>query len=342
MRVAMYYNNHDVRLEEMPVPEIGPGELLLKVEASGLCGSDVMEWYRIQRAPMVLGHEVSGEVVQVGAGVDRYKEGDRMVVTHHVPCNACHWCLNNRHTACDTLHQTNFDPGGFSEYLRIPQINVDRGVFPIPDHVPYEEASITEPLACVYRGQKRANLQPGQNVLVLGSGLAGLLHINLARALGAGRIIATDMVDFRLQAARRLGADTAFSATEDVPARLREANDGRLADLVIVCTGALPALNQALKSVERGGTVLFFAPTEPGVSLPVTINDVFFRNDVTLTTTYAGAPADLATALDMIGSGRVQVGQMISHRLGLAEAGLGFKLTAEAGDSLKVIIQPQK
>ena len=342
MRVAMYYNNHDVRLEEMPVPEIGPGELLLKVEASGLCGSDVMEWYRIQRAPMVLGHEVSGEVVQVGAGVDRYKEGDRMVVTHHVPCNACHWCLNNRHTACDTLHQTNFDPGGFSEYLRIPQINVDRGVFPIPDHVPYEEASITEPLACVYRGQKRANLEPGQNVLVLGSGLAGLLHINLARGRGAGRIIATDMLDYRVQAARRLGADTAFSALEDVPARLREANDGRLADLVIVCTGALPALNQALQSVERGGTVLFFAPTEPGVSLPVSINDVFFRNDVTLTTTYAGAPADLATALEMIGSGRVQVGQMISHRLGLAEAGLGFKLTAEAGDSLKVIIQPQK
>jgi len=263
-------------------------------------------------------------------------------VTHHVPCNACHWCLNNRHTACDTLHQTNFDPGGFSEYLRIPQINVDRGVFPIPGHVSYEEASITEPLACVYRGQKRANLQPGQNVLVLGSGLAGLLHINLARALGAGRIIATDMVDYRLQAARRLGADTAFSATEDVPSRLREANDGRLAELVIVCTGALPALNQALRSVERGGTVLFFAPTEPGVSLPVEINDVFFRNDVTLTTTYAGAPADLATALEMIGSGRVQVGDMISHRLGLAEAGLGFRLTAEAGDSLKVIIQPQR
>ncbi len=342
MRVAMYYNNHDVRLEEMPVPEIGPGELLLKVQASGLCGSDVMEWYRIQRAPIVLGHEVSGEVVQVGAGVDRYTEGDRMVVTHHVPCNACHWCLSGRHTACNTLHNTNFDPGGFSEYLRIPQINVDRGVFPIPDHVPYEEASITEKLACVYRGQKRANLKPGQNVMLLGSGLAGLLHINLARALGAGRIIATDMVDYRLDAARRLGADTAFSATEDVPARLREANDGRLADLVIVCTGALPALSQALQSVERGGTVLFFAPTEPGVSLPVPINDVFFRNDVTLTTTYAGAPADLATALDMIGSGRVQVGQMISHRLGLAEAGLGFKLTAEAGDSLKVIIQPQR
>ena len=342
MRVAMYYNNSDVRLEEMPVPEIGPGELLLKVEASGLCGSDVMEWYRIQRAPMVLGHEVSGEVVQVGAGVEQYKEGDRLVVTHHVPCNACHWCLSGRHTDCDTLHTTSFDPGGFAEYLRIPQINVNRGVFPIPDHVGYDEASITEPLACVYRGQRRANLQPGQNVLVLGSGLAGLIHINLARALGAGRIIATDMVDYRLDAARKLGADVTFSAMEDVPARLREVNNGRLADLVIVCTGPLPALRQALESVERGGTVLFFAPTAPGVSLPVPINDVFFRNDVTLTTTYAGAPADLATAMDMIASGRVQVGEMISHRLGLAEAGLGFKLTADAGDSLKVIIQPQK
>jgi len=342
MRVAMYYNNSDVRLEEMLVPEIGPGELLLKVEASGLCGSDVMEWYRIQRAPMVLGHEVSGEVVQVGVGVEQYKEGDRLVVTHHVPCNACHWCLSGRHTDCDTLHTTSFDPGGFAEYLRIPQINVNRGVFPIPDHVGYDEASITEPLACVYRGQRRANLQPGQNVLVLGSGLAGLIHINLARALGAGRIIATDMVDYRLDAARKLGADVTFSAMEDVPARLREANNGRLADLVIVCTGALPALRQALESVERGGTVLFFAPTAPGVSLPVPINDVFFRNDVTLTTTYAGAPADLATAMDMIASGRVQVGEMISHRLGLAEAGLGFKLTADAGDSLKVIIQPQK
>ena len=177
---------------------------------------------------------------------------------------------------------------------------------------------------------------------MLGSGLAGLLHINLARALGAGRIVATDLSDFRLDAARRLGADFTFSATDDVPARLREVNDGRLADLVIVATGARPALSQALDAVERGGTVLFFAPTEPGVSVEVSVNDVFFRNDATLTTTYAAAPGDLSTALDMIAAGRVQVGEMISHRLGLEEAGLGFKLTAEASNSLKVIIQPQR
>lgn len=341
MRVATYYNNRDVRLEEMPVPEIGPGELLLRVEASGICGSDVMEWYRIQRAPMVLGHEVSGVVAQLGSRVQRFKEGDRLVVTHHVPCNSCHYCLSGHHTVCDTLRETTFEPGGFSEYLRLPEINVDRGAFQMPAGLPFDEASFAEPLACVYRGQKRANIQPGQSVLVLGSGLAGLLHINLARALGAGQIVATDMVDFRLEAARRLGADFTFKATDDVPARLREVNNGRLADLVIVSTGAPPALKQALDSVERGGTVLFFAPTEPGIELAVPVNEVFFRNDATLTTTYAGAPGDLATALEMISSSRVQVGGMISHRLGLEEAGLGFKLTAEARDSLKVIVQPQ-
>ena len=342
MRVAMYYNNHDVRVEELPVPEIGPGELLVKVEASGICGSDVMEWYRIQKAPMVLGHEVAGTIVQAGAGVERFREGDRMIVTHHVPCNACRYCLSGHHTVCDTLRETTFDPGGFAEYLRVPAINVDRGVFTLPDGLSFDEASFAEPLACVYRGQRRANIQPGQSVIVLGSGLAGLLHINLAKALGAGRIIATDMVPARLEAAKSLGADHTFLATEDVPARLREVNDGRLADLVIVCTGAPPALQQGLDSVDRGGTVLFFAPTEPGVSITVPINDLFFRNDATLTTTYAGAPGDLATALVMIGSGRVQVGQMISHRVGLDEAALGFQLTAEAKSSLKVIIQPHR
>ena len=342
MRVAMYYSNRDVRLEEMPTPNAGPGELLVRVMASGICGSDVMEWYRVQRAPLVLGHEVAGEVAQVGDGVDGYHEGQPVVVTHHVPCNACRYCLSGHHTVCDTLRETSFDPGGFSESLRVPAINVDRGVFPVPSGVSLEEASFAEPLACVYRGQKRANLQPGQSVLVLGSGLAGLLHINLARALGAGNIVATDMVDYRLEAARRLGADGTIQARENVPLRLRELNGGRLADLVIVSTGAPPALLQGLESVERGGTVLFFAPTEPGVTLPVSVNDVFFRNDVTLTTTYAGSPGDLAAALALIGARRVQVGEMITHRLGLAEAGLGFRLTAEAQDSLKVIIEPQR
>ncbi len=125
MRVAMYYNNRDVRLEEIPTPQIGPGELLVKVLASGICGSDVMEWYRIKKAPLVLGHEVTGEIVAIGEGLEGYKIGDRVFVSHHVPCNTCRYCLRGYHTACETLRTTNFDPGGFAEYIRVPGINVD-------------------------------------------------------------------------------------------------------------------------------------------------------------------------------------------------------------------------
>jgi L-iditol 2-dehydrogenase len=338
----MYYSNNDVRVEEMPTPQIGRGELLVRVEASGICGSDVMEWYRIDRAPLVLGHEIAGEVVAVGEGVDRYKEGDRITVAHHVPCNTCHYCLSGHHTVCDTLRQTNFDPGGFAEYVRLPAINVDRGVFLLPEEVSFEDATFTEPVACVLRGQRMARLQLGQSVLVIGSGIAGLLHVQLACALGAGHVVATDIAHYRLEAARRFGADAAFHADEDVPARLRQSNDGRLADLVIVCTGAMPAIAQALESVERGGTVLFFAPTEPGVTIPISVNDLFFRNDITLTTSYAGSPADYTAALELIRSRRVPVGEMITHRLSLAEAELGFQLVADAQESIKVIIEPQR
>jgi L-iditol 2-dehydrogenase len=342
MRVAMWYNNRDVRIEEMPVPQIGRGELLVRVEASGICGSDVMEWYRLGRAPLVLGHEIGGQVVAVGEGVERYKEGDRISAAHHVPCNTCHYCLNGHHTVCDTLRQTNFDPGGFAEYIRLPAINVDRGVFLLPDEISYEEATFIEPLACVLRGQRRAPPQPGGSVLVIGSGIAGLLHVQLSRVLGATRVIATDVSHYRLEAAQRFGAVATIHAEEDLPSRLRQVNEGRLADLVIVCTGATTAIAQALQSVERGGTILLFAPTEPGVTIPLSINELFWRNDITLTTSYAGSPADYKAALELIRSGTIPVRQMITHRLALAEIGLGFQLVADARSSIKVVIQPQK
>lgn len=342
MRVAMWYSNRDVRIEERPVPKISPGELLVRVEASGICGSDVMEWYRLDRAPLVLGHEIGGQIVAVGEGVEHYKAGDRVTAAHHVPCNTCYYCLSGHHTACETLRRTNFDPGGFAEYIRLPAINVDRGVFRLPDEVSYEEATFVEPLACVLRGQRIARIQPGYSVLVIGSGIAGLLHVQLARALGAGQVIATDISDYRLQAARQFGAEATFQAAEELPARLRQVNQGRLADRVIVCTGATSAIMQAMMSVERGGTILLFAPTDPGVTIPVSINELFFRNDITVTTSYAGSPADYQTALELIRAGTVPVGRMVTHRFALAEIGTGFQLVATARDSIKVIIEPQR
>ncbi len=341
MRVAMYYNNRDVRLEELPIPKIAPGELLVKVLASGICGSDVMDWYRIKKAPLVLGHEIAGEIVEVGKGVDRYKVGDRVFVSHHIPCNTCRYCLNGYHTACETLHTTNYDPGGFAEYIRVPPLNVDRGVFPLPDEVSFEQGAFVEPLACVIRGQREARLRPGQSVLILGSGISGLLHLLLARALGAGRVVTTDINEYRLKVAQEFGADAVIHAQEDVPGRLRQINDDRPADLVIICTGASPAFSQALQSVDRGGTVLFFAPTDPGVHLPVPVNE-FWRNGIKLLPSYGNNPYDAVVAIELIRAGRVPVHKMITHRLCLEETGLGFQLVAEAGECIKVIIEPHK
>lgn len=346
MRVGMYYNNHDVRIEEMPKPKIGIDEILVKVIASGICGSDVLEWYRLKKAPIVLGHEIGGEIVEVGDNVDKYKIGQRVFVSHHVPCNTCYYCLRGHHTTCETLHNTNFYPGGFAEYIRIPAINVDRGVFPLPDEITYDQAVFIEPLSCVIRAQRLVNLKPGQTVAVIGSGISGLLHIMLAKALGAGRIIATDIDKKRLEMAKKLGAERVFNAIDDVPKRIRESNGGRLADLVIVCAGVISAFEQALKLVDKGGTVLCFATSNPGEDLSVPINE-FWRNEIKLMPSYGNAPIDAIEAIELIRAGRIPVEKVISHKLPLSEIQEGFIMTVNRKDSkgnysLKVIIEPQR
>ncbi|MBN2239207.1 MAG: zinc-dependent dehydrogenase [Dehalococcoidales bacterium] len=342
MRIARWYNNNDVRVEDIPVPEIGPDELLVRIEASGICGSDVMEWYRIDRAPLILGHEISGKIEKVGDTVSGYTVGDRITVAHHVPCNTCKYCLSGHYTVCETLRKTNFDPGGFAEYVRIPAINVDRGVFKLPDAMTFHEATFIEPLACVLRGLRKTRMQPGATVLVVGSGIAGLLYIQLARALGAGKVFASDINDYRLNMASGLNAQKVFKADEDIPSAIRDNNDGFLADIVILCTGALSAVKQALASVERDGTVLFFAATGPGVELPFSVNDVFWRNDMTLTTSYAASPADYKKAMELVSQGVIDTETMTTHVLPMADIAEGFRLVAEAGESVKVIIEPNR
>ena len=339
MRVAMYYNNNDVRLEELPVPRIGPGELLLRTRSSGICGSDLMEWYRIKKAPLVLGHEITAEVVEIGAGAEGFKPGDRVFSTHHVPCGQCRYCLAGHQSVCDLLRTTHFEPGGFAEYIRVPKINVELGTLRIPDSVTYDEGSFIEPLACVVRAQRFAKLTANQSVMVLGSGISGLLHIQLAKARGAARIVATDISEYRLNAANRFGADVLLRGSDDVPARLLEVNDGRLADLVIVCTAAMPAIQQAVKSIDRGGTILFFAPTAAGVDVPIPLFD-FWRDEINVVTSYAGSGDDLKEALELIRDRKVRVADMVTHRLPLAETEQGFRLTASGQDSIKVIIDP--
>lgn len=339
MKVAKYYGKDDIRIEEMPVPEINTGEVLVRVMASGICGSDVMHWYRAGKTPLVLGHEISGIIEAVGEGVTKYKKGDRISASHHVPCNICHYCLNDHHTVCDTLRKTNFSPGGFAEYLKLPAINVERGVYLLPDEVSYEEATFIEPLACVYRGQRTAGVKKGLSVLVIGSGISGLLHIQLAKALGASLVIAVDIVQYRLEAAERFGADHVVHGHENVPEIFKGKNKGRGADIIILTAGAEKAIDQAFQSVDRGGTILFFAPAGAGVKVPLPVNELFWRNEITLTSSYAANYNEHMTAMELIRQKKVNVLDMITHKLPLAEIQKGFRLVEDAQDSIKVIIE---
>jgi L-iditol 2-dehydrogenase len=341
MQVAVYYNNKDIRIEEMPKPTIDDDEFLLKVMASGICGSDVTEWYRVPKAPKVLGHEVTGVIDEVGRNVTRYRVGDRVFVSHHVPCNMCRYCQRGHQTACETLQTTNYFPGGFSQFIRVPKINVENGVYPLPGDISFEEGTFIEPLACVIRGQRLSALQKGDTVLVIGGGLAGIMHIQLARLKGAENIFVSDINPFRLAQAKKFGATHTINAEKDVAKELKEANNGHLADQVIVCTGATPAALTALGCVDKGGSILFFAVPDPTVRLPVPITD-FWRNEIIIRTSYGAAPRDLEESLALLSEKKLNVRDMITHRLPLSEAAEGFRLVATAGESLKVILEPNR
>jgi L-iditol 2-dehydrogenase len=325
MIVAKYYNNNDIRLEELPIPKIGPGEILVKVHASGICGTDVMEWYRIQKAPRILGHEIAGKIVESQS--DKYQPGQRVFVSHHVPCNTCKYCLAGHHTACDTLHAGNYDPGGYSEYVRVPKINVDYGVYVLPDQVSYLEGTMIEPLACGVRGLRLIDIRAHHTVLILGCGISGILNIQLAKLTGA-RVIATDINEYRLKKAKEFGADEVLHAAQDLNLK---------AERVIVCTGAYTAVEQAFRCIDKKGIILFFAIPNRDIAIPI---PDFWRNELTVTSSYGAAPADLEEALKLIAAKTINVKDTITHTLPLQQIQAGFNIVAEARESLKVVLVP--
>ena len=341
MQVAMYYSNNNVRVQKISVPSIADNEILVKVNASGICGSDVMEWYRIKNAPRVLGHEIAGEVIKIGKNVEKFNLGDRVFVTHHVPCYTCRYCYNQDYTLCHTLHSTQFYPGGFAEYLRVPEINIDRGTFLLPESMSYDQGTFIEPLACVVRGFRIAKFNPIGSVLVIGSGMSGVLNIKLAKALGATKIFATDINKHRLEMANKMGADYTINSDDDIIEKIREKNDGRLADFVVLCAGLSSALKQAINATEPGGTVLLFAPTMPGEKIPLNIFDIW-NKQIKIFSTYAGAGQDIIDAIELIKNKKLVVDDMITHRLALKDIQEGFNIVSKAQDSMKIIIYPHK
>jgi len=325
MKAAMYYKNNDVRIVDIPKPKINEGEILVKTKVSGICGTDVMEWYRIKKAPRIQGHEIAGEIVESKA--ERYKVGQRVFVSHHVPCNNCKYCNQGNHTACETLHKGNFDPGGFSEFIRIPKLNVDIGTYLLPENMTYEEGSMIEPLACCVRGQRVVDIKEGQTVLILGSGVFGILNIQLAKYKGA-KVIATDISEYKLKKAKEFGADETFNAKDNLDVK---------ADRIIVCTGASSAYEQAFKCIDKSGIISCFAVPSSKIEVP---SLDLWRNELTMKSSYGAAPIDLEEAFELIKDKKINVKDMITHKLPLDKVQEGFKIVSESKDSLKVVLEP--
>ncbi len=340
MKVGMYYNNSDVRVEDIPVPPTGNDAVTLRVAACGICGSDLMEWYRVTRAPLVLGHEVCGEIIEKGPHVSQWNVGDRVFVTHHVPCGSCEYCLHGHTTACREFQKkNNFSPGGFSQYLRVSGRSLVSGTLALDDTMSWETGTFIEPVGTVMRGIRTLQLSPGERVLIVGSGITGLLFVKAARAFGAATVIAADIHEYRLQAAQRYGADYALMSDDSMISRIKEITNENLLDKVVICTGAPAAAQAALECVAPGATVLFFAVPKPGIEIPIDFNP-FWRNDITIKTCYGADPLDNRQAFQMLRTKTIDVSNMITHRFGLDDIAKAFATAAQPDVSLKVIVTP--
>ncbi|MEW6481679.1 MAG: alcohol dehydrogenase catalytic domain-containing protein [bacterium] len=322
MKVGVYYNNKDIRVEEKPIPKISEGEILMKTRACGICGTDLLEWYRIKKAPLILGHEATGEIIESRS--ENYKVGQRIFASHHIPCNKCHYCLNGHHTSCETLHQTNYDPGGFSEYIRLSRMNVEFGIYSLPDGISYDVGSLIEPLACVIRAQNLAKIWERQTLLVIGCGVSGLLNVTLGKIRGL-YTIGVDLNEYRLKKAEEFGADLVFKGNKEKI----------LADCVILCSGNPEAIDMAFSSIDKGGVIVFFAVPSPSLQIPFPISNLW-RQEITMVTSYGAGPRDLQEALRLIK--KIDAESMITHRFPLEKIQEGFSVVEEQKESMKVVI----
>ncbi len=326
MRAAVYYDKNDFRVEDIPQPEIQPYEALVKVVVCGVCGTDVHKAvHKTVNPPIVLGHEVAGDVVEVGEKVKKFKVGDRVVVPHHTPCFACSYCHHGHYTLCDQYTKTNIYPGGFSEYIRVPQPNVERAMLDIGD-LDYEEAAFVEPVACCLHGWEKLRVLPGDTVLVVGSGPIGLIHLELAKAFNAQEVLVADIVEKRLEYAQKFGG---------IPVH---ADETCQADIVIVAAGNIKAYEFALKSVKKGGQISFFAECPPGSALSLEPNFVYAQ-ELTFSGSYSSTPFGHWKALNLIRK-YINVKNLITHRFRLEDTGKAIEMASKAEDCLKIMIRP--
>jgi L-iditol 2-dehydrogenase len=341
MKVAKLYKFNDIRIEKIPIPEINSRQALVKVKACGICSGDVMPWYIEKKAPLVLGHEISGEIVKIGESIKReitLCEKDRVSVHHHAPCMECFYCKRGDYVQCETWRESKIYPGGISEYIVVPEVILKNDTLKIPDNVTFEEGAMVEPVACVVKSLKRANIKQGDTILIAGLGIMGQLHIMLAREFGVERIIGVDMVDFRLKNALEAGANFVIDLKKDnVYEKVKEITNGIMAQSVIVGPGDVEVIKFYLQTVSRGGTLLIFTPTPPDQQISFSINDIYFK-DITITTSYSCGPDDTRKALDLISNRKINFNLLITHKFKIEDTQQAYEITSKAKDSLKCMI----
>jgi len=340
MKVAVYYNNKKVDLEEREIPKISQDEILVQTKACGLCGGETMEWYLAPRAPKILGHEPTGIVVKAGSNVKNVKEGDRVFVHHHVPCFNCHYCNRGFFTLCETYPHTNIDPGGFAEFFRVPEQNLQYDTLILPDEVTFEEGTIIEPMACTLKGIKQTPVFHGDTVVVIGLGLMGMCYLELLTLSPAGKIIAIDFSDWRLEKAGELGATHIVNPKrENAKEKLLEINEGRLSDTVFVTAPSVSAWSAGIQLCGKGSRIHFGAPPHPDEDLKINPNQIYF-NEIKMNCSYSASNIETRAVLDLIVSKRVNVKPLITHSFGLHQVPEAISLLLEADRSLKSVIIP--
>ena len=338
MKVAMYYSPKDIRIEDMPKPKIGADEILVEMKACGICGSDLMEWYLKDRTPIVLGHEPTGVVAEAGDQVKDFKVGDRVFVHHHVACLVCHYCIRGDYTMCEEFGRTHIQPGGFSEYFRVPAPNLKVDTLKAPGDLSFEEATLIEPIACCIRALRKCNIETGDAVAIIGAGPSGIIHLMLSRRFGAGQVIVSDLINYRLEAAEDFGADLTVNPQEEsLMERVRKVTGGRGADLVIVTAPNVKAFADGIKICRRGGTICLFAPVQPKEQVKMSPHRLFF-SEITVVPSYSTSHVETRMALEVLSSGRIRVRELITHFFPLNRIMEAFKTAVESKECLKVVV----
>jgi L-iditol 2-dehydrogenase len=345
MRAAVYQGVNDVRVETVPVPRIGPGELLIRVHTCGICGTDLKKIASgSHSAPRIFGHETSGVVAAAGEGASKFKPGDPVVVFHHIPCGECYYCRHKTFAQCETYKKVGctagFEPsgGGFAEYVRVMDWIVDHGTVRIPDGVSFEQACFVEPVNTCMKGIETLRLLPGESVLVIGQGPIGIILSTLAKRSGA-RVITSDLYPQRLTISRSFGLQNGIDASRaDTVKTVREQTEGRGADAAIVAVGGNALIRTAMDAVRPGGRVLLFAQTVRGEAAidPAAI----CVDEKTLLGSYSASVELQEESIRFVMSREMELEKLITHRFSLSNSVEALKLAARPQpDSMKIVIQ---